>query len=238
MRRRTLSTTTATLVTIGLGLAPAPAEAVHSVREVRQAAARVQIAAPATAAYRTSVLVRGRLFDAAGSPVAGQRMLLQRRVGGPGTWRTLAARVTDAEGRVEAREHLGTAYAGENLRARWRVDGAGMFSAIEVVDLRRQRARLRLRGPNRLEDGRYARLHVRGITARGDDVLGQVRLWKRTSSRGSWRGVQSKRLRSGTASFRVRPRVDTSYRVSAKGRWWYSAPGRDRERINNIPRGG
>jgi hypothetical protein len=237
--RRIIATTTATLVTIGLGLAPTPAEAAspgHPVREARQAAARVQIAAPATAAYRTSVLVRGRLFDAAGSPVAGHRMLLQRRVGGPGTWRTLAARVTDAEGKVEAREHLGTAYAGENLRARWRV-GAGQSSVTEVVDLRRQRARLRLRARDRLEDGRYARLRVRGTTARGDDILGRVKLWKRTSRRGAWRSVRSKRLRSGTASFRVRPRVDTSYRVSAKGRWWYSAPGRDRERINNIPPG-
>ena len=238
--RRMLSTTTAALVAIGLGLAPGAAEATHPValvREARQVAARVQIAAPAIAAYRTRLLVRGRLFDAGGRPVGGQRVLLQRRTGGPGTWRTVASRVSDGEGRVRARELLGTSYAGKNLRARWRVDGAGTTSATEVVDLRRQRARLRLRGPNRLEDGRRARLRVRGMTARGDDVLGRVRLWKRTSSRRSWRSVKSKRLRSGTASFRVRPRVDTSYRVSAKGRWWYAAPRRDRERINNIPPG-
>jgi hypothetical protein len=234
---RILSATSAALVTIGLALAPAPAEATHPVREVRQAAMRVQIAAPDIAAYRTSVLVRGRLFDAAGSPVAGRRMLLQRRVDGPGTWRTLAAAVTDAEGRVEAREHIGTAYAGEDLRARWRVDGAVWSSAGEVVDLRRQRARLRLRGRDRLEDGRYARLRVRGTTGRGDDVLGRVRLWRRTSSRASWRPVKAQRLRAGAASFRVRPRVDTSYRVTARGRWWYSAPRPDRERIDNIPPG-
>ncbi|GAB2877351.1 M15 family metallopeptidase [Nocardioides pacificus] len=189
--------------------------------------------APADAATTLSVLVA----TAAGQPLAGVPVTLERRVGG--VWQPLGAGlVTDAEGRATTTATLSRAVADNVFRATYPGDATYAPSASGPVQvaLVKRASRLTLAGPRRLVDERSATLRVRWVTGAGEPVSGPVRI--QTRAGGKWRNRARVRTDAqGHASLSVRPRSDGRWRAVTAGLGWVKGDRSSVLAIDNVPPG-
>lgn len=188
---------------------------------------------PGYAGSRSRLEVTLRGADEA--PVAGGPVTLERRL--DGTWQVVAELVTDAGGVAEARRRLVRRAADNAFRASYDGDDTwqGSASGVVVADLTKRDGVLRLDGPASVVDGRAVRLRVLSRTRAGEPVDGAVVLRRRTPG-GDWE--VARRLETsdrGVATTRVRPRVDTRWRVSSPGQDWVRGARSEVLRVDNLP---
>ena len=182
----------------------------------------------------TEVPVRLVLLDAAGAPVAGAPVLLERRRAGE--WREVPLAPTDETGTATAGVELARAPKDNRVRATYEGDEELAASTTGPVrlELRRRNAVVRLRGPGRVVDEQSVPLRVRVRTGSGDPVQVPVTLLRRDGKR--W--VRVERLRpdaQGRAATEVTPRVDTRWRARVPRRAWLERASSVVHRIDNVP---
>ena len=236
------------LVALSLSLAlAAPAVGAPADRDQREHAPGLHLTAPPTYAGEPAP-VTVVLADAAGQPVVGASVRVERLVGEE--WHELAVVVTDAAGSATLEAVLGRDPAGNVVRATW--DGTtgesggsaepeGSAAAPQetgpvTLPLRRRTARAELTGPDEVVDETSVRLALRWRTRAGEPVTGEVVLEERRGDR--WRVVE--RLRTdeqGRASTRVAPREDTRYRVRTPRQPWLEGDTSPVHRLDNTPPG-
>lgn len=239
------------LAVLSLALAlVAPAVAAPADREQRGAAPGLHLTAPPTYAGEPA-LVSVVLSDAAGRPVVGARVRVERLAAGE--WGEVAVVVTDAAGSATLEAVVERDPAANVLRATW--DGASGQPAEPdaepdaepggtepqetgpvTLPLRRRTARAELDGPDEVVDEKSVRLALRWRTGAGDPVTGEVVLEERRGDR--WREVE--RLRTddqGRTSTRVAPREDTRYRVRTPRQPWLERDTSPVHRLDNTPPG-
>ena len=149
------------------------------------------------------------LADAAGSPVPGAAVLLERRL--DGAWTTLATVTTDDAGHATTPAALAKDPADNVFRASYAGDGTNPpASSDEVpVGLRRRARRLVLGGPGSVVDGRAVTLAVRWTVGDGEPVAGPVQLLRSLDGR-AWRQVATVPTGDdGRGTFRTTPRADS-----------------------------
>lgn len=204
-------------VTLGIlmavGLTPSAVADDPPVRTITLSAAeRVRVALPTTLTALTS--------DGT-SPLEGQSVRFEKRTPS-GTWQALATTTSDATGVAThavptpfgaatyravliATDTQPEVVSGERAVTGFRAESQVFVSAIHwyVVD----------------ETSRVVNVRV---LSEGVPIRGRVLLQQRVGVQGSWRAVGTRLANaSGTASFAVRPRVDTYYRaVVGTGEWW------------------
>jgi 5-hydroxyisourate hydrolase-like protein (transthyretin family) len=192
------------------------------------------------------------LSDAAGGPVVGASVRVERQVAGE--WTGVAVVVTDAAGTAALEAVLSREPADNVVRATWDATtgqpaepGGGTDPGEEaaaepqqtgpvVLPLRRRNARAELSGPDSLVDETSVRLALRWRTGGGEPVTGEVVLEEKRGDR--WRKVE--RLRTdeqGRASTRVAPREDTRYRVRTPRQPWLERDTSPVHRLDNTPPG-
>lgn len=232
--------TLAALVVAGLA-SPPPARADQPGASAAESAA----SAPASTTLRLTVS-RGRADSRTPAtvrltgdqgPVAGARVVVQRR--GGGSWQRVTSLTTDATGAASARVVLARRKVHNRFRARYAGDAAHAPATSTVVraDLRRRGVRLRMGGDDTVVDGRRATLRVRYRTGGGEPVAGRVQVYKRSASR-AWRRVANRRTDDrGRLTLRVRPRVDTRWKVRAPQRAWIRGGWSRVHRLDNRPPG-
>ncbi|WP_193610283.1 M15 family metallopeptidase [Nocardioides lijunqiniae] len=175
------------------------------------------------------------LTHSGGSPLAGVQVVVERRVAG--VWQPAGTVATDAAGAAPLGQVL-RRVAGDNV---WRATYAGdatyapASSPQVVAPLTRRRGLATLRVPRRVVDERAVTARVRWQTTTGVPVVGTVRLQRRTPGRG-WRAAGSFTTRAdGRVSIRLRPRVDTRYRVRVPSLDWVSGDVSGVQRVDNVP---
>ncbi len=177
-----------------------------------------------------------------GGPVAGEQVLLQRRV--DGAWRAVRTVATDQAGAASwsvkvlpSDDTFRAVYAGRYDPAEG-VDAlrASTSEPVSVVPLKRSTV-LDLTGPRRVVDETSVSLRLSWRAGNGAPVPGSVVVQRRLAG-GSWTRYATLALGGdGVARLRVRPRVDTRWRaVGAAGRWW-KADTSPVLRIDNVPPG-
>ena len=188
----------------------------------------------ATQAYAGDVSkVSLTLTGADGQPVAGAAVAFQRRVGG--TWRALATRTTNAQGHATASATVWKHPDDNAVRARSVVDRQAV-TASTTLPLHLRKGVVTLGGPAKVVDERSATLTIRWRTGMGEPVAGAVRLERRYAG-GAWRLIRTVRTYAkGTASVRVRPRVDTWWRAVA-ATTWVAQDVSGVHRLDNVPPG-
>lgn len=237
------------LLSLALALV-VPAGAAPAEGDQREAAPGLSLTAPPTYAGEPAP-VTVVLADAAGRPVAGASVRVERLVAGE--WGEVAVVVTDAAGSAATSAVLERDPAANVLRASW--DGTtgqpaepgaepgtdpGATQPQETgpvtLPLRRRTARAELAGPDEVVDETSVRLALRWRTGGGEPVAGEVVLEEKRGDR--WREVE--RLRTddqGRAATRVAPREDTRYRVRTPRRPWLERDTSPVHRLDNTPPG-
>lgn len=183
-----------------------------------------------------AVPVRLVLSDAAGTPVAGAPLRLERRFGG--AWSEVPVAATDEGGAVTAQVEVARAPKDNQVRATYDGDETheGSSTGLVRLALRRRNADVRLRGPGSVVDEQSVVLRVRVTTGAGDPVEGPVQLLRRAGRR--W--VEERALRldgRGRADAEVAPRVDTRYRARLAQRPWLARGTSTVHRLDNRPPG-
>lgn len=179
--------------------------------------------------------------DGGTAPVAGARLLLERR--SAGAWTQVAEVETGQDGTATIEVEVVPRRADNRFRARWDGDEATApaHSAVHLVAPRPVASTVQVTGPGRVVDGRKVRLTMRWRTAQGAPVPGvgmvKVRL-AGNSGEDTWKTHRRVRFDDrGRASIKVGPRVDSRWKVvGRKGAWW----ARDTSpvhRLDNVPPG-
>ena len=172
-----------------------------------------------------------------GTPVAGAPVLLERRV--DGTWREVATLVTDENGHAQVLQTL-RRDAGDNVfRATYAGDGthAPAESGRMVAPLKRRASRVWIDAPRSVVDEKRVVIRIRWATRNGQPVSGRVRLMRRNPGK-DWKLVRRPRTGDrGVARVRVRPRVDTRWKVRAPRLDWVTGDRSPVHRIDNLPPG-
>jgi hypothetical protein len=173
-----------------------------------------------------------------GEPVANAQVEVERRV--DGTWQPLTLVVTDEAGQAAATATMARDADDNVFRASYAGDEVtlqGSESGPVRVPLLRRATRVTISGPDEVVDERSITLTVRWRTRGGEPVPGRV-LLKRRNPGGDWRVARRMRTGAdGSASYRVRPRVDTRWRATARRLDWAEG---DRSRVHavdNLPPG-
>jgi hypothetical protein len=175
------------------------------------------------------------LRTTAGDPIAEAPLTLERRTSEG--WRVVDEPVTDADGRAVVERTLVRDADANRFRASYDGDEtwSGSTSGVVVAALRKRTGVLGLDGPTSVLDGRQVRLQVTWRTRAGEAVSGRVRVERRTGRR-DWRPVTTLATGGqGKARLRVRPRVDTRWRVIAPGLDWVTRARSAVLRIDNRP---
>lgn len=174
-----------------------------------------------------------------GEPLAGAPVLVERRV--DGTWQPLSTEMTDDQGQATEPATMARD-AGDNVfRATYAGDETlgtqGSGSGPVQVALVRRATAVTIAGPDEVVDEKSVTLTVRWRTRGGEPVPGTV-LLKRRNPGGDWRVARKLRTgEDGKADYRVRPRVDTRWRATARRLDWAQG---DRSRVHavdNLPPG-
>jgi len=189
--------------------------------------------APAYAGSSTQL--QADLADAAGAPIPGAAVLVERRV--DGAWVALATLTTDDAGHATAPATLAKDPADNVFRASYAGDGTNPPAASgEVpVGLRSRTSRLELGGPTSVVDGRAVTLTVRWTAENGEPVAGPVQVLRSLGGR-AWRQVGSVRTGDdGRATYRTTPRVDSRWRVRAAALPWVEGAASTVHRVDNLP---
>lgn len=179
------------------------------------------------------VPVDARLQTVYGTPArwAWVRVEHQTRQG----WRSLQRpRVTDGNGELHTTV---AARAGLQIRMRSLPSQWHLETVSDAHDVATRPATTRgvLTGARQLVDERSTLLRVRWVAEDGRAVTGGADLWARSRGR-DWERLRTITVVDGSASSRVRPRVNTRYELRFRaGSWW--AADQDRHYVDNVPSG-
>lgn len=202
------------------GVGAAPAE--------RQLEPGLGLSAPAVYADSPAP-VTVTLADAAGEPVAGESVRVERRTAG--TWADVATVVTGSDGTATLEVVLSRDPEDNLLRA-----STGTESVESTLPLRRRNASVVVSGPDEVVDETSVRLGLRWTTGAGKPLAGEVVLEQLLRER--WRVVE--RLTTGAdgrAETRVAPREDARYRVRTPRQPWLERGTSRVHRVDNTPPG-
>jgi hypothetical protein len=175
------------------------------------------------------------LTDSAGTPLVGAPVVVERQVAG--AWQAAGTVTTDASGAAALAQVLHRVPADNVWRATYAGDAtyAPAASAVVTAPLSRRASVVAISAPRRVVDERSVVLKVRWLTSTSRPVAGPVVLQRRTAGR-PWRGAGTLTTRAdGTAQVRIRPRVDTRYRVLARALAWVLGDVSPVRKIDNVP---
>lgn len=192
-----------------------------------------QLTGPAAAKKTTEVDLVARV-RAGGSGVGDALVIFERRR--DGAWGRIGTAATDPTGRATHRVRVSVTRSENQFRARF--PGAGArgpsISEVFVIDAQNFSPALRLTGPRRVTDEQSATLRIVWQTRAGAPVDATVQV--HTRRRGTWRLHDTVALGGdGVASFTVRPRTDTRWRVVGGRGPWYNADTSRVRRLDNVP---
>lgn len=216
-----------TLALVVLGLAPAHADD-RTATSLQMSSTRAYAGEPTTL---TLVLT-----DATGAPVAGE-VEVQRRSGAE--WRPLTTVTTDQAGHAALTAVLGRTNGANVFRAGFlgSETHAPAGTGPHQARLRKRRSVLVVAGPDSVVDERSTVVRVRW-RAGGAPVPGTVRLLRRLEGEKRWRKVKVLRTGAdGRAALRVRPRVDSRWKATARGQAWATGARSRVHRLDNLPPG-
>lgn len=188
----------------------------------------------ATTAYAGKPSTLSIRLTQAGSPVADQPVLLERRTNG--AWSAMTTPVTDATGRIAVTAVLSRLPDNNVFRASYAGDAtyAPSNQAQVSAGLVRRTTYVRISGPSRIVDETTVRLTVTRRTGSGAPVPGPARIHR--YQKGAWSFVGTVVLDArGTASWRVGARTDTVWVVRAPRLPWAMADASPRHRLDNVP---
>lgn len=190
-------------------------------------------APPAYAGQSTTVTMT--LTDAAGAPVAGATIVLERSTGG--VWRPAATVVTGADGRATAPQQLARTREDNTVRATYAgPSGSEPTTTVATLPLLRRASVVTLSGPRRVVDERSVALRVSWRTGGGEPVAGPAVVQVRRG--GAWRAFAAVTTGSdGRAAVRATPRRDTRWRVVARALDWVAGDVSGVLAIDNVPPG-
>ncbi|GAA4731491.1 hypothetical protein GCM10023350_13560 [Nocardioides endophyticus] len=189
-------------------------------------------AAPADATTTLTVI----LGDETGAPVVGARVLLERSTGG--IWQAVGTVVTDAAGRASAALAVSRIADDNRVRATYAGDATHPPVVQEgSLPIQLRQPTVTLGGPSKVVDERSATLRVRWLTADGEPLAGDVRLFrKRPGARWQAYGVVTTDA-AGQATLAVTPRTDTRWQARAPQLSWVAAGRSGVLSIDNRPPG-
>ena len=201
------------------------------------AAGTTQLAVTAPAAYAGQpTTVTMTLTDAAGAPIAGASIVLERRT--DGAWKPAATVVTDGDGRATTPQRLARSSDDNAVRATY----AGAppdndpATTVTTLPLLRRASTVTLSGPRRVVDERSVAMTVLWRTGGGDPIAGRAVVQLRRA--GGWRAFTTVTTDSdGRATVRATPRRDTRWRVVARRLDWVEGDVSGTLAINNVPPG-
>ena len=202
--------------------------------------------APTTLALSATKTYAGRetrltvtALSGAPEPLSQVSVRIERRV--DGSWRPAGEAVTGEDGTVEVERTMSRSADDNRFRASYDGDEthAPSTSGAVVAALARREGVVRLRGPADVVDGRRITLRVTSRTRSGEPVTGDARVLRRLDGRRtgtSWREVRTVSTGGkGKARIRVRPRVDTRWRVVGLAQDWVTRGRSDVLRVDNLP---
>jgi hypothetical protein len=177
------------------------------------------------------------LVEGEGTPVAGEPVVLERLV--DGEWSEVTTLVTDEEGDATSDQTLAKDASDNRFRATYAGDEtrAASRTGPVQVELRRRASRVRIDAPDEVVDEKRVVLRVVWETGNGLPVRGRVKLLLRKPGK-KWRTF--KRLDTGpegAARVKVRPRVDTRWKVRTRRLDWVEKDRSPVHRIDNVPPG-
>ncbi len=193
--------------------------------------------APEARHIGTTATVRARLTDAEGAPIADAPVTMERRDRQTDSWVVADDLVTDEDGAVS---HDFTVQPRANrFRAVYAGDETHAPATSEPVGVRGERidSTITLSGPARVVDERRVRLRIAWQADDGREISGRVRVLSKEAGTKRWSVVRTPRVRQGSASIRVRPRVDTVWRVVGPGSSWHRRDRSASHHIDNVPPG-
>lgn len=200
------------------------------------------VRAPDRAFIATDAALTVRLSDSGGDAVPDAAVRLQRRM--DGSWRFVQHLTTNANGVARTEVRVRTDDADNRFRAVWdgrtSADGtvyAGDTSAAEAIDGRRISTSLLLTGADRVVDERSVTLTVRWRAADGRPITQRVRLYRKKAGQASWKHVRTPLVRDGRVVLRVRPRVNSRWRVAGDYNSWHTRARSAVHFIDNVPPG-
>ena len=172
-----------------------------------------------------------------GAPVPGRDVVFERRQGG--AWRSLARVSTNDSG--VARTSVTPSLDRTRNVVRARFAGAPALAAATSprrrLVLEPRRSRLEVDGPSQVVDEKSLDLRVHWATTSGLPISRTVRLYSRVA-KGTWRPAGRVSLDDrGRGRITLSPRVDTRYRASGPGSYWYRADTSRAHAVDNLPPG-
>ncbi|HET7329099.1 MAG TPA: M15 family metallopeptidase [Nocardioidaceae bacterium] len=241
MSRSPVLAAVAIVATAALGLGvPATADAAETAGAPTPTVLTLTARDRAFVATDTRLTVR--LADVAGNAVAGAAVRVQRRVNGG--WRFAQRLTTNGNGVARTDVRVRTVGDGNRFRAVWDghtgddgTDYAGDTSAAEAITGRRIATSLRLGGPGRVVDERRVSLTVTWHAVDGRPITQRVRLYRKNAGQRRWQHVRTPLVRDGRAALRVRPRVDSRWRVAGDFTRWHTRARSAVHRVDNVPPG-
>ncbi|MBD8868787.1 M15 family metallopeptidase [Nocardioides donggukensis] len=193
------------------------------------------LAGPARKAGRTSPLDIA-ITTRDGAPVPGVPVLVERRVGGE--WSRIAEPTTGPQGHATVEAELRRVRTDNVFRARFAGDGdyAASGSGRVRIGLVRYGSRITLGGPDSVVDEQQVTLDVSWRTGSGLPVPGEVAVQRRQGGR--WKITRTVRTGvKGRASFTLRPRTDSRWRVVGRRQPWVEGDRSRGHAIDNLPPG-
>ena len=231
MLGRLTALTTALL--LALGVAPASGGTTAD-----PAPTRLTLTAPARFADDATP-VRLTLAAEDGTPLAGQRVVLDRRR--DGEWHQgVGEGLTDADGKAVIDVELARDASDNVVRATYDGDDvtyADARTGKEQLRMERREGLVTLTGPGSVVDEREVSLTVRWRARNGTPVPGRVSVYRRLGG-GSWTRFARPRLgEDGTATVTSRPRQDSRWQARASRLDWVTGDRSGVHAVDNLPPG-